>query len=66
MRSTVFFLRFLRLGFVITQCPLKSAGPMRLWSYFDTLELYNIRCGLGKFFFFFCVPFCVPAFFGTF
>ena len=24
---------------------------MRLYSYFDTLELYNIRCGLGKFFF---------------
>mgnify|MGYP000717853613 CR=1 FL=1 len=32
---------------------------MRLWSYFDTLELYNNRCVLGKFFFgFFALLFC--------
>ena len=53
-------LRFFRVVFAIFQRLLCSAGPKRLYSYFDTLELYNNRRVLGKFFFgFFALLFCV-------
>ncbi len=38
---------------------------MRLYSHFDTFELYNIRRGVGKLFFcFFASLFFVPPYFG--
>lgn len=37
---------------------------MRLYSHFDTFELYNIRRGVGKLFFCFLQVFFVPPYFG--